>query len=105
MSVQEFRIRVGDRLPKLRMQITSGGVPVDLTTALVSLSGVQRIDGAVVEMFGTTAILDAATGLVEYTFALADSATPRVIDCHWQVDWSNGRLTAPSRCPFRIIVS
>ena len=104
MSAQEFRLRVGDRLPKLRMTITVGGLPLDLTAAAISLMAANRSDGAPVTMTGMIAVINASQGLVEYAFSVGDTATQRVLSCHWRVEWIDGRLSAPANCPLKIII-
>jgi len=104
MSVIEFRITRGDVLPRLRMQLRDGPTPIDVTTASVALQRLRRSDGVEVPLGGTVAKIDAANGIVEFSWAPADVADAEVYDCRWRLAWVDGSQTVPQGCFVRVHV-
>jgi len=102
--ILEYRIRVGDTLPKLRHQLKLNGAVIDVTTATVALERVRRIDGVVVGVVGTITKIDAVNGIVEFAPTSADTTPEAVYDLRWNLQWVDGELTLPTDCPVRMLV-
>jgi hypothetical protein len=82
----DFFIRKGDRAPAIRAGLTREGKVADLTLA----TGVQFIyqaeaGGTVITR--TATIINAVLGLVEYNWAVEDTATVGVFKMYWSVTW------------------
>lgn len=79
-----FKIKRNDRRPRYRVQLTANDEPVDLTGA----SGVKFLMGsAATTVEGVATIVDAATGVVEYAWAVGDTATAGEFNVEFEVDW------------------
>lgn len=91
MAAADFTLKAHDRLPSIQASLTSGGTPVNLTTA----SGVKFIlkleTGTVAKVNANAVIVDAPTGVVRYDWLAIDTDTPGSYLGEWQVTWADGR--------------
>jgi hypothetical protein len=95
--VAEFRLKVGDRLPKLRMVLAdSAGVALDLTAATVALRGHARGSAAVLGLTGTASVITALAGIVEYAWGAAEPLPAGLYDLEWVVTKSGLAQTVPT---------
>lgn len=89
--MSDFTIKTGDRLPKLRMALSADGAPIDLTTVTgVTLRLRDQRGGALLALAGTTAIITPAAGVVEYSWATGDTATPGEYFGEWVLTYAPG---------------
>jgi hypothetical protein len=100
-----FEIKKGDRRPRYRVQLTANGTPVDLTGATgvrflmkAGTTGTAKVDAA-------ASVVDAATGIVEYAWALADTDTAGPFNVEFEVNWSGEKQTFPSSGYFTITIN
>lgn len=76
MTATTHYLRVGNRLPKLRRQLLDGaGAAIDLTAATVTFRMWPQTGGSLKVNNGACAVVDAATGVVEYSWEAADTDT------------------------------
>ena len=101
-----FEIKQNDRRPRWRVQLTANGAPVNLTgattakfTMMAGTSGTPKVNK------GDMTIVDAATGVVEYPWAAADTDTSGEYNVEVEVDWGGGETqTFPSVGYFTITI-
>jgi hypothetical protein len=93
--MSDFTIKVGDRVPKLRMTLLEAdGTPIDLTTVeSVTLKLRDQRGGALLALAGDGAaaiIAPPLDGVVEYSWGAADTATR--VDCfgEWKLTYPGG---------------
>lgn len=92
----EVRMKSGDRLPILRMQLAdSSGAAVDLTGATVSFVMGPR-GGGLMTLTGVASVVTAASGVVEFAWGVGDLASAGVYEAEWRATWVNGRQTVPT---------
>lgn len=94
----DFYIKRGDRLPVIRRTLTtSDGNAINLSGATVNF--IYRIADeslpAVVGT-GTVTIVTAASGIVEYAWAAADTATAGEYNAEFEAQIGGLRITAPN---------
>lgn len=100
-----FVIKRNDTRPIFKAQLTqtdptgatTNQVPVDLTTA-TSVKFYMRLtpNTGILEVSGTAAIVDAATGKVSYTWIAADTDTAGQYLAEFEVSWGTDKQTFPS---------
>ncbi len=89
----DFYLKKGDTLPRLRATLRDAdGEVVDLDACVVKLRMRSRPGGAV-KVFAAATVIDAANGVVEYTWLAADVDTAGEYLAEWQLTFSN---TVPS---------
>jgi hypothetical protein len=89
-----FTIKRNDRRPRYRVNLTSDGVAVNLTTA----TGVKFLmkQGTTLKVDGAAVVVDPLTGLVEYVWAAGDTDTAGEYNVEFEVDWGGEKQTFPS---------
>jgi hypothetical protein len=100
-----FSIKRGDLLPVLRVQlIDPSGAPADLTGATVVFN-MAALNGKAKIEHGPAAVVDAATGLVEYSWSDGDTDTASSFLAEFEVTYSGKRMTYPNNSFFKIAIS
>jgi hypothetical protein len=95
--VAEFRLKKGDRLPKLRMVLAdSAGVALNLSLATVTFRMRLRGSATLATLTGAASVVDALTGVVEFAWGAGDSAAPGVFDAEWILTYAGGTQTVPT---------
>lgn len=88
----DWTMKSGDRLPSIRATLSSNGAPVDLTLAS-GVSFIMRMIGASLPTVNTPAVVvDPASGLVRYDWAINDTSVPGQYQAEWEVTWPDGKL-------------
>jgi hypothetical protein len=82
----------GDRRPYLRAYLTRGTKPVELDLAVGVSVKVYSDTSAPPKVNGAANIIDAASALVEYEWALNDLDTPGDFWGCFEVDWGGGEF-------------
>ncbi len=96
-------MKQGDRLPALRMQLTdSSGAPLDLTGASVTFR--MRSTGGSLKVNAAATIVDAATGVVQYAWAAADTDTVGGYQAEWACTFAGSTQTVPTRDYVTVVV-
>lgn len=91
-----FYLKKGDRLPKLRSTLVDGdGVAINLTGATVAFRMRPRTGGAL-KVNAAAAIVTAASGIVEYSWAAADVDTAGDFDGEFAVTLAGLVQTVPA---------
>lgn len=98
-------MKQGDLRPRYRVQLTSDGNPVDLTTATgvrflmkVGTTGALLVDGV-------ATIVDAATGIVEYAWVAGDTDVSGTYNIEFEVNWGGEKQTFPSSGYFTLTIN
>src|ERR1700677_2147952 len=88
-----FVVGQNDTLPPITVTLTdSNNNPVNLTTASdVIFQMSNAFTGPVVEYFAT--IVNAAAGIVRFTWLEGNTLTPGVVGVTWTGNWSNSTVT------------
>jgi hypothetical protein len=82
----DFAIKVGDRRPALRITCNQGdGTALDLTGATVTFSMKTRGGGPVKVSAQACTVITAASGIVEYRWAAADTDTAGDYDAEFRI--------------------
>lgn len=102
---EQFIIKKGDRLPKLRMALTdSNDAAIDLTDATVTFRMKKR-EAASLKVDASASVVGSATaGVVEYVWAAGDTDTVGVYDAEWVLTYSNGVQTVPTSGYVAVVV-
>jgi hypothetical protein len=100
-----FYIKQGDTLPRLRATLSrSDGTAIDLTTA-VSVSMRMRGQGSASVLVKSAAIITAASGIVEVTWSVGDTATAGAYDAEFEITFADGVQSVPTDSFLTVIVS
>lgn len=97
--MQEFNIKVGDRLPVLVATILDGdGAAVNLSTATTVAFRMRTQGGSGAALFTTNCVItDATNGVVEYRWAAGNTSAAGTYDGEFVVTWNDGRIqTVPN---------
>lgn len=97
-------VKQHDTRPPLRLQLYSGGAPIDVTADVVTLVRVRRSDGVAVPLGGVVTKVTPATGVVEYSWATGDNAVPGVYDFECVLVGPTGTQRVPTVEPIRVEV-
>jgi hypothetical protein len=89
--VADFAIKAHDRLPSIQATFTSGGIPVDLTTATGVTFIMKSTQGNTVKVNAAATVVTPASGVVRYDWIAADTDTPGSYQAEWQVTWTGGK--------------
>lgn len=84
-AMSRFIIKQNDTSPAIRQELTSDGEVVDLSGASVSFIMEGKFDR-------TASIVDAAAGLVSYSWQAGDTATAGEFRSEWEVTFSDGKV-------------
>lgn len=98
--------RQGDRYPNLQATLRDGlGAPIDLTLAegvsfhMAKAGQAARVDAA-------AEVIDAAAGVVRYSWGANDLGEPGLFNADFEIDWGGGTQTVPSvRGDFQVRVT
>lgn len=100
-----FEIKRNDRRPRWRVQLTENGNPADLTGA-VGARFIMKSSTALKVNRQPMAIINAATGVVEYAWGATDTDTAGDFNAEVEVDWGAGETqTFPSKGYFAISIT
>lgn len=100
-----FQMKRNDRRPRYRVQLTSNGVPVDLTGA-ASVKFIMKQNNTIKVNKAAMTIVTAATGIVEYAWAAGDTDTSGDYNVEVEVDWGSSVFqTFPSSGYFTCSIS
>lgn len=101
-----FEIKRNDRRPRWRVQLTANGSPADITGAVAATFTMKQGASIVKVNKQPMTIIDAAAGIVEYTWAAGDTDTSGTYNVEVEVDWGGGEYqTFPSKGYFTITVN
>lgn len=101
-TAPEFRLKQGDRFPKMRLQLAdSAGTVIDLTGCTPSIRIRPRGGGAALvppTLTGVVTVVGAATaGVVEYAWGVAEPLPAGVYDVEVPVTFPGGQVeTVPT---------
>jgi hypothetical protein len=92
----KFTIKRNDTLPRLRATLTINGAPVNFSSgefagATVRFHMVDAFTNAVI-VNAPASIVDAANGVVEYTWTAADTAVAGQYNAEFQVTQTSGKI-------------
>ncbi len=100
-----FEIKKNDRRPRWRVQLTANGAPVNLTGASSTKFTMKQGASSPKVNKGTMTVVDAATGVVEYPWAVGDTTVSGDFNVEVEVDWGGGETqTFPSVGYFTITI-
>jgi hypothetical protein len=96
----DWTMKRGDRLPSIRAQLSTKNGPVDLTSAvsvlfvMVGVNGVAKtVQGAATIVIdpAATPALTAASGVVQYNWAVGDTTVVGDYEAEWEVMWPGNK--------------
>lgn len=101
-----FFLKKDDLVPQIQSRLVDPSGYVDLTGAtvtfrmrLMNTTGARKVDAV-------ASIVDAATGLVQYTWVSGDTDTPGYYDMEWHVVLSNdATVTFPNNGNLRLLIT
>lgn len=103
-----FEIKRNDRRPRLRVQLTSNSVPVDLTAAVAVRFYMKDSPAGATKINQLATFVDRTTGTVEYAWATADTTTAGNFVAEFEVDWGGTpveKQTFPSTGYFAVTIN
>lgn len=101
-----FEIKRNDRRPRYRLQLTANATPVDLTGASAVRFTMTPASGTAKISRQPMTIIDAATGIVEYTWTALDTDTAGDFNAEVEVDWGSGQYqTFPTKGFFMVTIN
>ena len=101
----DFTIKQGDTLPVLRAVLRDADNDVIDLTGVVGLTLRYRMRNSTTIVERTATVVDANSGIVEYAWIAADTATAGELLAEWRVDYGAGAiLTVPNNEPLVISV-
>lgn len=100
----QFLMKRGDTAPSLRATLRNpDGTAVDLTGATVRFLMRDRTSGTV--RVGSAAIVTAASGIVQYDWQSADTATAGTYDAEFEATFPGGKIeTFPNNGFFQVVL-
>ena len=94
--MSDFSIKLDDRLPLLRSNLSDDDGYMDISNATVKFI-YQTRNRSIVPTTGSATIVGAASGFVEYAWATGDVVTPGVYYGEWRVTTASGKhITFPN---------
>lgn len=87
----DFTIKANDRLPSIQATLSSGGAPLNLTTATGVKFIMKTKTGNTIKVNGVATIVTAASGVVRYDWLAVDTATPGEYVAEWEITWTGGK--------------
>lgn len=103
--MSEFALMQGDGLPIIRGELTDASGVVNIAGSSVYFVFRPKY-GVSVPNSGLATIVDAAGGIVEYSWTSTDTATPNVYYGFWRVSGSDGVWSSfPNDSYFRFIIN
>lgn len=85
----DFIIKAHDTLPSVSAALSTGGAPLDLTSAS-AVEFVMRLVGGAVKVTAPATVTDSLGGAVRYDWVPADTSAPGEYQAEWQVTWASG---------------
>jgi hypothetical protein len=107
MALTTFTIKQNDQLPIIQATLYNGdGTPIDLTTASSVKFLMRSLTGSQAVKVNAAATIDtAASGIVTYAWAAADTDTAGQFQAEWQITWPGPKKqTVPNSTYFDVIV-
>jgi BppU N-terminal domain len=81
-----FEIKRNDRRPYFRVQLTEGGDPADLSTA-VAARFIMKSASTIKINKATMTFVDKPTGVVQYAWGETDTDASGTYNCEVEIDW------------------
>lgn len=103
-----FEIKRNDRRPRLRVQLTSNSLPVDLNGAVAVRFYMKTAPGATAKINQPATFVDKTSGTVEYAWAVGDTDTSGNYIAEFEVDWGGSpaeKQTFPSSSYFTVTIN
>lgn len=99
-----FIIKKGDTEPKLRATLKNADdTPIDLTAATAISFVMKNTEGGSATKTAA-AFVDRSAGVVEYSWATADTAAVGTFNCEFEISWSGRLQTVPNGAFFQVQV-
>lgn len=105
-TAPEFRLKAGDRYPKMQLVLAdSAGTPLNLTGCTVTLRARPRGSGASLTLTGVMSVVTPLSGVVEYAWGVAEPLPAGVYDLEAPVTYPGGQVqTVPTSGYVTLIV-
>jgi hypothetical protein len=87
----DFTIKQNDRLPELVATCLASGVAADLTTAVSVAFHMRSEGGGAAKVDAAAVVVNAAGGIVKYSWAAVDTDTSGSYEAEFEVTWSGSR--------------
>ena len=102
----DFSIKQGNTAPAIRSTLKDrNNIPVDITGAAVRFHMSLESTGAI-KVDGAASIIDAAAGVVQYSWTGANTDTAGTYIAEWEVTYSGGTVeTFPSNDYNRVLIA
>lgn len=100
-----FVIKRGDQEPKLRATLKNAdNTPIDLTAATALSFVMKNVQGGGGAIKAAGTFIDRPNGVVEYAWAIGDTATSGVYNAEFEISWGGRLQTVPNSIYFQVQV-